>query len=815
MKLIFHVDCTKEVNNDKYFEIGETRIVDSKIGSYREAGENAQSRFGYRFKIEDITKPHLLEVVYPDDRRRTICVNDGITYDLNTGVVCGNRNEPSNSMKTIKSYFWPRWEDSSVVFSSWGKGEPAAISEFSVYELDSLEDFGMKSEVGFREFGIQYEDITNVGSTEGTQDFYSWSDHVVDFLRFSGQNKLIIPINWYHGPCIPVKSQKFGTVNIYIAPDKKQYFRSTTSNLTDWLDRLLTKMDEANLSFTGSLTLLRIPGLMANMNNDLESIKKGAETYNNIMCNGTVQSSANDWTTQYSSEYYVTISDALKKTGKLPEFAYGEKDTSGRPGPIFNPLHPTVRSQVKEYLLEVCENYKHHPSFKGLAINFWHATMLWYATLNAGYDDYSISLFEKETGISTGTDISDPDRFEKRYKFLMRYAREAFIDWRCKKIREFILEIRDGFKAIREDLTLTITVWNETSAWRYFDDIDEDAQFGARGSNYDVYKLGGLDMALFKDDDGIEFSVEMNHHRDATGWEVDGIDLPLERSQMFTDHAFLDEKTRDVLKSNKAPTSFIFNCWSEAWGNYALAPCDDNDPNLEAIYNLPDYKADSVVMQNSEYDDDPPESRKFFFDSQLRITALFPAEPYFGEWYANELAAQDSLSITAGGLYLDKSHVDLQRKFASEYCILPRCKFNTLKGTSDPVTVRWLQKDGKTYIYAVNREPYDIPVSIKTADGKEIAAKTLEAFELKTWIFDECITPDSYSVDISKETIEKYELCCNETLAIVEAALAKGITVPAAEELVESIKTALGEKRFAFVRHALSSYPIKKVLSLA
>ena len=52
----------------------------------------------------------------------------------------------------------------------------------------------------------------------------------------------------------------------------------------------------------------------------------------------------------------------------------------------------------------------------------------------------------------------------------------------------------------------------------------------------------------------------------------------------------------------------------------------------------------------------------------------------------------------------------------------------------------------------------------------------------------------------------------DETLALVYSALAKGITVPGAQELAENIETALREKRFAYLRHALSSYPIRKIL---
>ena len=47
-----------------------------------------------------------------------------------------------------------------------------------------------------------------------------------------------------------------------------------------------TGHDEENFSFKGSMTLMRLGRLMQNMNVDEESVKNGADTYNNVLFNG-------------------------------------------------------------------------------------------------------------------------------------------------------------------------------------------------------------------------------------------------------------------------------------------------------------------------------------------------------------------------------------------------------------------------------------------------------------------------------------------------------------------------------------------------
>jgi hypothetical protein len=76
------------------------------------------------------------------------------------------------------------------------------------------------------------------------------------------------------------------------------------------------------------------------MNVDLEAIKAGADTFNNMLWNNQVQASPKDWTLQYNARHFAAVvAGTINSTG----WACGEKpDGPYHAGPKFNPLHPAA-----------------------------------------------------------------------------------------------------------------------------------------------------------------------------------------------------------------------------------------------------------------------------------------------------------------------------------------------------------------------------------------------------------------------------------------------------------------------------------------
>lgn len=211
---VCRVDCTQAQGSDTYFESAPTRVVGSAIGDYREAAAEQEARFGYRFDISDVGCPHELIVRYPDDKPRFMCVMDGSTCDLSTGVFSGDKIPVSGRMREIRLLFWPRWPSCTLVFATWCEGRPAAVASFEVWKLDGLpagagdEDGGITR----REFGMAFEDPCGMGLSLGASTRPEWIERLAAYMRHTGQTLLIYPIAWYHGPQFPSDSNRITLV---------------------------------------------------------------------------------------------------------------------------------------------------------------------------------------------------------------------------------------------------------------------------------------------------------------------------------------------------------------------------------------------------------------------------------------------------------------------------------------------------------------------------------------------------------------------------------------------------------------------------
>ena len=400
--LVASLDGLKDYSADVYFSSGDVQVVQGPAGRYREAGGKPLSRFGYRFQIRHVGQPHLAVIRYPDDKRRFMIVNDGTSYDLSTGITSGHAYPVSGKMQEIRQVFWPRWDDCSLCFMTWGYGEPAAVAAIDIYELSELPELKINTSGGGREFGIQYEDPCGIGAAEGAMTYVEWLDRVVAYAKYTGQTFFSYPICWYHGPQFPSKREPSDAFNVMVAGDRKQYSAWTT-HPPDWPSVLLERFGKEGLAFQGVLTLLRLGSLMKKMNTDLEAIKAGSDTINNMLWCDQVQAGTNDWTPLYNARNYdglLSFHADGKDVWTYP-WAYGEKARGPyHPGPIFNPLHPIVQEAVIGFISEIAERYGRFPAFKGIAITMWAPTIIWFGSIHSGYDDYTIERFEKETGVN-------------------------------------------------------------------------------------------------------------------------------------------------------------------------------------------------------------------------------------------------------------------------------------------------------------------------------------------------------------------------------------------------------------------------------
>jgi hypothetical protein len=823
-KLIVEFDCTKEYPASTYFSHGNVHLASSATGQYREAEAVPLSRFGYRFSVKNIGKPYLAVVRYPDDKRRFMCMMDGTTYDMTIGVFTGVNQPITNKMLEIRKVFWPRWNDCSIVFMTWGTGEPAAVADIKIYELAELPALKINSpddQVPKRELGLQFEDPCGTSYSMGAINDQEWLDRTAGYMRYTGQKLLTYPIVWYHGPIYPSDREPSGYFGVVAGRDRNLYCR-WTAHPEDWVASLLKKFEKEGLEFQAALTLLRLGSLMQNMNVDLNSIKEGKDTYNNMLWNDHVQASAQDWTTEYNVQNY-----EKKANGTLKEWAYGENGGPYGKGVMFNPLHPTVQNAILGIIQEIVDRYGQSPAFKGISMNMWHATMTWFFSLKSGYDDYTIGLFEKETGIMIPVDPKAPDRFSKRYEFLTKKHSETWINWRCEKIRELHQQMRDIIIKARPDLRLTITMWTETSIPGWFGVPEKpEHQILARKSLYELYREGGFDVNLYRNEPGIEIDYSMVPSRDRDGWGTSGTEMPLEKTCSFRDHDFLDQTTLNAVGAQKHPGAFIFDSWVEAWGKNSWFPCDPNEKQAKDLKVMNGKPAEGICRINSEYPKDD-----FWWDSQLRITPPFQGSNHYLEYFAHALAELDACRITRGGLFTDTGHAEQMQNFAKAYRALPAEKFETVGTSTDPVAVRTLVSNGKHYLYLVNREYYPVKVKLKfgqesnqltdLASGKIIKASTeldltIGPYELRSFEMLPKFEITGFSATVPAEIASQLNQQLVTATVRLENLIKAKIDLPVgSRKLLSEIETALKEGRYAWARRALNSYPVRKADELA
>ena len=824
------IDCRQEHAADTYFAMGATRIVDSPAGTYREAAAKPLARFGYRFQIKHIGRPHVAIIRYPDDKRRFMIISDGTGYDLSTGVTTGHAYPVSGAMCELRQIFWPRWHDCSLCFMTWGHGEPAAVASLEIQELpEGLPPLALPAggAAPGRDLGIQYEDPCGTGASEGAATFDQWLDHVVTYARHTGQNLLAYPICWYHGPWFPSRRERADAFSVVVAADRKQYI-AWTDDPPDWPATLLERFDREGLSFQGVLTLLRLSSLMAKANPDLKAIQAGADTINNLLWNDQVQAGTMDWTPIYNTLNYPELLKRPNPLGVGADFAWAYGEKTGQQlapgescpiGPMFNPLHPVVQEAVVGLVREIAERYGRFASFKGVAITMWAPTLIWFGSIHSGYDDYSVGLFEQETGIHVPVEPTAPNRFSRRYEFLTYACRAAWVAWRCRHLHALACRMRDALVQVRPDLRLTLNLWSEPFVPAVLGAGQAQQQLGARPSTCDLYRDAGIDPELFQDTPNVELDLQTEGGgRDRTPGNLDP--APLENFFMFRDHDFLDGKMLHAAARQHHPGAFIFNAWHEAWGEWKWFPCETNDPNLPAVSEVYGQPTATVFRINSEYPKDG-----FWWDSQLRITAAYPPAPHFLEPYAHALAELDACRITRGGLFLDKCHGDEIRHFALAFRALPAEKFDPVGTSTDPVAVRTLVTGGRRYLYLVNREYYPVAVDLafaknpgpltdlangETMPGTAHVTLTLAPYELRSLALAPDAAVPQVTVRPPPAIIAALQTQAADALADIQDTQAAGQFIAGLTELATGIQAAVKEQRWAWLRHALTSYPICK-----
>lgn len=481
LRLVDEIDCADP--NDPHFYRGDdqSRIVEDSSGRYRESGpgsrleprkENLEEStvhkgwFGYRYHVSSIGEPHIIEIDYPnnDYRKFYIILGEPVRYQYvpTTEVNTGNEYPVTGEMETLRFIIWPRTLSPDINVINVLPGSRAAISKIRVYAVDGglppmgvpksgfssrrsgwyfeeqrLEDIFYGLSIGARKLIPRSNPWNHAGDCLRTrQAYFDAMMHYGEYMRYMGMNTLVYPLEVYHTRIHKAKLSGAWPQadNTWTSAHRYGY---KTHLPEDVLKLMLLVCEKFNIDFIGTFR----PQYLARSQSEL--------LYE-------MQQQFKDFP---DPKPYLQVSrTGLFQDGDYPLGYLGYLD----------PLHPVVQDNILKLINELVGLYQDYPAFKGLNLTTWDRwQFIGFQSLNWGYSDFDIALFEKDTGIKVPAALTDPQRYEKRYNWLMKKHKERWIDWRCQKIEEFIKRILESLHAKRPDMKI------------YFDPLASDPAYQA------------------------------------------------------------------------------------------------------------------------------------------------------------------------------------------------------------------------------------------------------------------------------------------------------------------------------------------------
>lgn len=477
---IWTVDCTAEPEPGTYITYDgvndasltnvtvETRVVEGPAGRYRElVGESSRLSIGYRYKHRRLYAPHLAVVEWPDDEPRSFGVfvvescstsqRGYFGYQRGDASFVSSEDHPrlTNRMRKLHVLYWPNEEEAAVHIWHYGGRTPTAVARITVYEIaNGLPALRIRGG-GDRMIGFHSErGPWTMASTyyagpmgaafwfhgrgamdhpEFYRNWYTTTENMIKFMRFSGQNLYVMGQFMYSSYLYPSKKFHFNQNNYAGGAVSRDY------------GGLILRMFERNgMSMVSSIEFVSSPDLLAAYPASPEEIRQGAPT---ILC--------------------------ISRTGEMTDVSRGRKNLWSRMDiPALNYLHPAVQEKLLAIVDELVDLYAGYPAWKGINLVLsrqiggpiqvagwgrFSRHMKEDNPLDWGYEDYTVSLFEQDTGIEVPVANNDPERFGKRCDWIMAHARDAWVDWRCEQYAAIYKRVRDRLVEARSDLMLYLS----------------------------------------------------------------------------------------------------------------------------------------------------------------------------------------------------------------------------------------------------------------------------------------------------------------------------------------------------------------------
>lgn len=651
-----------EPNKDPDSGVEQADIVTTNGFTYRRTRPRNSAMISYAVRFEHPGDWYILELDYPNDKRRRMGVaccpaRWQLTPRIGfakacTAVVSGGRYPVTGDMETLR---WPYRPDPGLhaltIVNQDPGNTPAAAAAFRMYRVrGTLPALSVPEEHTrrnghiienyhdrpYRPFGIRADTPEFPSKREWKQwirdsrdpqpfmnlcrrlfDYVESCERYAEYNRFVGNNVLMLGCVKY--------SPHF---SIGYAPDWPFRCSRVKGSVTDVLAHVFR---DNHIDFYALVEFVFTPELL---NEAASRGKRPAKGF---------------WDTMY----------LVGADGK--EY----KEWDGRYGLNFN--HPDVRREMLHVADVLAEKYGRLENFRGILWSPYFGSD-WLPTYRGrlqhgglqvprqwtalGYGDVTIRAFEQDSGDKLPFPLDDPDRFRKRRDYLMSAAmRDAWLSWRARRMEGFFDQLADRLHRHREDLQ---AVCNLYMAPKH----DEERRLS--GLSYAAYMFrNGWDGSLFARNKNVSLVHVMHGKlndiwRESPGWDMS-----------------LDAARYDFFRQPDVRPVHVKTAWSEVDQAFWALPYRPGWPRPNQA---------SLIVR--------------------------PNEPNFREVFIRGLAAADANLYCYGfaDINLMRGNEQQLREFNRLIRSLPAARFEKVgdTGLDTTIALRSLRTDEAFWFYAVN-----------------------------------------------------------------------------------------------------------------
>ncbi len=639
LELVDSLDLSSLPPSDRFASVRETRFGSLGDVKYLEANSEKGSRYALRFVLPEKHHLYCFEFDYPDDARRTCDLivqtskRTGGEYELQTGYACGDEYPSTNKIVTMRCLYWCREQDISVIAMTARAGEPAALSAVRLYkvkgglppakvnEVPVVDGWNRSLVLYYEDPAINYDFVADGGKLDQLETLIN---RTAAYMKYSGQNLLAYPGAWYHGLIGEAYNPR--------------------THAPQFLKAFYVKFDQEGLS------------VMPTINQNNMPVPEGMITRD-------------------------AIKNGLLHSTPISIWSTGKPNPGGwhNTPPNFNILHPDVQQHVLDEVNQLLEQGKQHPSFKGIVFHITRHCLLWLGDINAGYNDYAIDAFSKDTGIQVPRHPDDPMRGKHYADWILANHRDKWIEWRCQKVADFYAVVADRLAETRKDLKLVLNSFMPADVGHpEFTDPDfVDMQ----------NRRAGLDARLFKDKPNIVLCQAL---------------VPADYRWRHQNHYVSKTAEEHQRVLDTLP------------GFYNLL----NDARYPWVH-MHDRYWESAIGKVSPNDKVNSLNVPWLREHHWRVTTINPAHYHAMRHYVLPLRYHDLMGISKGGFLVGTYGMEEYLvPFAKAFRALPAKTFQDHPASTSLIKARTLDFNGQTWLYVVNtsHEPADFAMDIKAGE---------------------------------------------------------------------------------------------------